>query len=134
MTGRSSDEHGYFFGVPHSRDYGAAASTPRGVDSECDVAIDEIASYREIERVAHDEVRLMHRLRCEWSSVLAAAREQVVVEVVEVIGAEGTERDRTEAGEYVAVDDPRVSAGSRCPHLTAFAWEPHVGQEPAERR
>lgn len=54
---------------------------------ERDVAIDEIASHREIERVADDEVRLVHRLRRERSSMLAAAREQVVVEVVEMIRA-----------------------------------------------
>ena len=54
----------------------AEASTPQEVHGERDVAVNEAASHREIERVGAHEVCRVHRLRRERSSNLAAVRER----------------------------------------------------------
>ena len=86
-----------------------------------------------IERGADDGVDLEDRLGGAAGAVAAAGGGEGVVEGVEVVGAQTTERDVTDGRVDVAVDEPRVPVGGRGTDLATLVRDPGVGEELAER-
>jgi len=102
------------------------------VDGEGDVAIHEAASEREVQRVADDEVGFVDGLAGEGLAASAAGGEEVLVEIVEVLGPQAVERDVTEVGDQVVLDHPLVPVGGRGADVCALAGQPRVGEESTE--
>ena len=99
---------GQFFGGPGSGDL-AGSGAGGGRWWLGDVGVDELAAQGEVERGADDHVDLVHGLGGETGAVTAAGGGELVVEVVEVVGPESTERDVADRRVDVVVDDPRVA-------------------------
>jgi hypothetical protein len=91
--------------------------------------IDEATFHGEIERAAHDDVRLVHRLGRQPVPVAPARREQLGVEVIEVVRAQVAQRNRPEGREDVVVHDPRVPIRGRRPYCEPLPRQPGVDHE-----
>ena len=124
---------------PRSRG-GLGGRSPSAADVVGDVAADEFASDGIVERGPHDHVHLGDRLGREPGSLPAAGRGELFVEVVEVIGAESTQRDVADRWVDVAIDEPRVPVGGCRSDVSSLVRHPRAGQElangdgPAARR
>ena len=77
---------------------------------------------------ADDHVNLVDGLGCEAGVVAAAAVGEVVVEVVEVVGAEAAQWEMAEGGVDVVVDHPGVAVGGGWSCLLSASGEPGVGE------
>lgn len=86
-----------------------------------------------IERRSNDGVDLEDGLGGAAGAVSAAVGGGGVVEGVEVIGAQATQRDLTDGGLDVAVDEPCVPVGGGGANLPWLVWDPGVGEVLAER-
>ena len=98
-----------------------------------DVAVDEAPGDGVVERGADDGVDLEDRFRCEPVPITAAVGGEGVVEGVEVISTQAAQRDVTDGGSDVAVDEPRVPVGGGGADLAALVRDPRVGAELAQR-
>ena len=116
---------------PRSRG-GLGGRSPTAADVVGDVAADEFASGGIVERGPHDHVHLGDRLGREPGSLPAAGRGELFVEVVEMIGAESTQRDVADRWVDVAVDEPRVPVGGRRSDVSSLVRHPCAGQELAD--
>lgn len=81
---------------------------------------------------ADDHVNLPDRLRGEPLAVPAAGGGEIGVEGFEVVEAQAAQRDVTEGGEDVAVDEPGVPVGGGGADLPSLARQPRVGEELAD--
>jgi hypothetical protein len=86
-----------------------------------------------VERGADDGVNLDDRLGCAAGAVSTAGGGEGVVQVVEVIGAQPTQRDVTDGRVDVAVDEPGVPVRSGGADLATLVRDPRVGEELAKR-
>lgn len=77
-----------------------------------------------IERGADDGVELEDRLGGAALAVCAAGGGEGVVEAVEVIGAQAAQRDVTDGGVDVAVDEPCVPVGGGGKDLASLVGDP----------
>ena len=112
--------------LSHSSNVSAGADTG-------DVAVDEPPGDGVIERSADDGVDLEDGLGRAAGAASAAGGGERVVKGVEVIGAQATERDATDGGLDVTVDEPRVPVRGGGTDLAALVRDPGVGQELTER-
>lgn len=87
-----------------------------------DVGIDEMAAHGQVERGSDDHVDLVHGLGSEAGSVTAAGGGELVVEAVEVVGAEATERDVPDRRVDVVVDHPAVAVGGGRSDVASLGW------------
>lgn len=87
-----------------------------------------------IERGADHGVDLEDGLGSAVDAVSTDAGGEGVVEGVEVIAAQTAQRDVTDSGVDVAVDEPGVPVRGRGTHLATLERDPRVGEELAERR
>ena len=98
-----------------------------------DVAVEQLAVHRKIEGGPHDYVDLVHGLGCEPGPVTAGGGREPLVEAVEMIGPEPSQRHVADRGVDVALHEPRVPVGGRRSHVAALERQPRVGEELAER-
>jgi hypothetical protein len=97
-----------------------------------DVGVDELSPHRQVQRRPHDDVHLVHGLWGEAGAVPSAGRGELVVQPVEVIGPEPTERDATDRRVDVVVDHPRVAVRGGGSDVAALGRQPRVGEELTE--
>ncbi len=97
-----------------------------------DVAVHEPALDGEVERVADDEVGLVDGLGGEGLSAATAGCEEMLVEIVEVLGTKAVEGDVADVGAQVVLDHPLVAVGGRRPDVCSLARKPRLGEEETE--
>lgn len=79
-----------------------------------------------------DHVNLEDGLRGESGAVLPSGGAELLVEVVEVIGSELSERDVADSRIDVVTDEPGIPVGRRRPDLPTLLRQPGALQEVAE--
>lgn len=94
-----------------------------------DVAADELSSDGIFERRSHDHVDFRDRVWRETGFLATTGGCQPFVEFVEVIGAQSAQRDVTDRGVDVAVNEPRVPVRGTRSDVSAFVRRPCTGQE-----
>lgn len=97
-----------------------------------DVAVDKVPFDGMVERRADHGVDLVNGLGCEPVSATPASALEVVIQLVEVVGAQSPKGDLAERGSDVAVDEPGVAVGGGRSELAALVREPRIGEELAE--
>ena len=85
-----------------------------------DVAVDELAAPGEVEAGPDDHVDFVHGLGSEAGAVTSAGGGQLVVEAVEVVGAQAPERDVPDGRVDVVVHHPRVAVRGGCPDVATL--------------
>jgi len=79
-------------------------------------------------------MHLVHRLRRERPAGVSAAREEMLIQVVEVFGPKRSQRHVTDPRQHVVRDDPRVAMRGRRSDMRPLTWQPRLGDEPTERK
>ena len=108
---------------------------PLGVGARAgvgDVVVEQSSLHRQIERGADDHVNLEHGLGRQPITVAAAGRGQLLVQVVEVVGAKPSQRNVPNGRCDVVLDEPGVAVGRGRSNLASLVRQPRRAQEVIE--
>jgi hypothetical protein len=97
-----------------------------------DVVVEQSSLDGEVERGAHDDVDFEHGLGGEAVAVATAGGGEVLVEVVEVVGAQPSEWDLSDVRRDVVLDEPGVPVAGGRPDLAALVRQPGRTEELVE--
>ena len=130
---RGSEEGGELLDAPDPSDRHAATTTPGEWTANATFRSTRRRCTARSSALPHDEVDLVHGLRCQRTTVTTTAAEQLFVQAVEVLGSQGAERDVTEPRDEIVLGDPGVPVVRRCSDLNLLPRQPGVDEEPTER-